>query len=220
MLKYLLYSGTQTEDAFRRQYFRAIKFAERATHYAAAQLLRDHREWNEENDDYFPNASLCEWVAACHRCWHRAILDGCGEERGTQGDIFETDKQRDGAGISNEFNNRQIARAESSSDMFTPLHESAVLGSQSILAFETGEADEGLPTAYEMSYSQVDVNMIEMGNPSHIDELPSGGRYHDLDSDHGDSCMIPSPPFWITSGGRGNLLEDQDWLDEYVNWDN
>lgn len=49
MIQLLLNEGASIEGPGRRQYIRAIKLAEEHTHYAAAQLLRDHGGWNESD---------------------------------------------------------------------------------------------------------------------------------------------------------------------------
>ncbi|KAK8003116.1 hypothetical protein PG989_002835 [Apiospora arundinis] len=60
MIALLLMSGTRTQGTSSIQYFRAIKFATREAHYAAANLLRDHRPWDEEDRNMFLQSCICD----------------------------------------------------------------------------------------------------------------------------------------------------------------
>ncbi|KAK2737515.1 Ankyrin-1-like protein 2 [Colletotrichum kahawae] len=51
ILQLLLDSGVQTQGRGRRQYVRAVRFALREGHYAAAALLKSHRPWTEVDDE-------------------------------------------------------------------------------------------------------------------------------------------------------------------------
>ena len=54
MLQYLLCQGVRTEDgADRRQYFRAIRRAEENGHHFAADILKQWREWTDEDEAVF-----------------------------------------------------------------------------------------------------------------------------------------------------------------------
>lgn len=80
MVKYLLHSGVRTEGVSRRQYFRAIKFAEGETHYAVAQLLKDHRQWSVEDHDRFRNTCICQRCKGGLCCdIARRYVDGDGD---------------------------------------------------------------------------------------------------------------------------------------------
>lgn len=52
-LQLLLSHGACTDGAYREQYIRAVLYAEKNGHFAAAGLLRDHREWNVEDEECY-----------------------------------------------------------------------------------------------------------------------------------------------------------------------
>ncbi|KAI5460748.1 ankyrin repeat protein, partial [Mariannaea sp. PMI_226] len=49
MIKYLLLAGAETTGEYQWQYLRAVGFAKRRGHHAAAQLLENHRDWTDED---------------------------------------------------------------------------------------------------------------------------------------------------------------------------
>ncbi|KAK8031129.1 hypothetical protein PG990_000863 [Apiospora arundinis] len=60
MIALLLMNGTHTQGTSSIQYFRAIKFATREAHYTAANLLRDHRPWDEEDQNMFSQSCISD----------------------------------------------------------------------------------------------------------------------------------------------------------------
>lgn len=60
MIHMLLNQGVKTEGKESRQYYRAIKFAHKQCHYAAANLLRGHRGWTDEDHRRFKDQDLSE----------------------------------------------------------------------------------------------------------------------------------------------------------------
>ncbi|KAK7710240.1 hypothetical protein SLS64_005824 [Diaporthe eres] len=52
-LQLLLSHGARTDGAHREQYIKAILYAEKNRHFAAACLLRDHREWDVEDEECY-----------------------------------------------------------------------------------------------------------------------------------------------------------------------
>lgn len=77
MIQILLNWGVRTEGAGSRQYYRAIKFAERECHYAAGNLLRKHREWTDEDHRLYEEQDLIE-----------GLTEAEAEERGHVFDFF------------------------------------------------------------------------------------------------------------------------------------
>lgn len=54
MVQYLLSEGVNTTDGEHcRQYFRAIRLAEFEGHHLAARLLKEHREWSDQDHEVF-----------------------------------------------------------------------------------------------------------------------------------------------------------------------
>ncbi|KAK8103246.1 hypothetical protein PG984_016392 [Apiospora sp. TS-2023a] len=60
MIELLLAKGVQTTGIYRRQYFRAIRFASEGTHYTAESILRDCRLWDEEDRNEFEETCICD----------------------------------------------------------------------------------------------------------------------------------------------------------------
>jgi len=60
VLQLLLTAGVSTEGSARRQYVRAVKFAMSGAHVAAAKLLKNVRQWNEEDMVLFQQDHICE----------------------------------------------------------------------------------------------------------------------------------------------------------------
>ncbi|KAF6828832.1 hypothetical protein CPLU01_08270 [Colletotrichum plurivorum] len=61
VLQLLLNSGVETEGPGQRQYVRAIGFARRQGHCAAANLLRSHRPWTQDDQDILEEVDLLDW---------------------------------------------------------------------------------------------------------------------------------------------------------------
>ncbi|EWY79857.1 hypothetical protein FOYG_17033 [Fusarium oxysporum NRRL 32931] len=57
MLQLLLHSGTLTTGAGQLQFVRAVHFAEQSGHDAAADLLRQSRQWTDEDADLYEKRS-------------------------------------------------------------------------------------------------------------------------------------------------------------------
>ncbi|KAK8068579.1 hypothetical protein PG996_007691 [Apiospora saccharicola] len=58
MIELLLARGVQTKGIYRRQYFRAIKFASEQAHYVAESILRNHRPWDAEDQNAFEKTHI------------------------------------------------------------------------------------------------------------------------------------------------------------------
>ncbi|KAI7773549.1 hypothetical protein LA080_010399 [Diaporthe eres] len=52
-LQLLLNHGAYTDGPYRVQYLKAISYAEKNRHFAAAGLLRDHRAWHVEDEECY-----------------------------------------------------------------------------------------------------------------------------------------------------------------------
>lgn len=52
-LQLLLSHGACTDGAYREQYIKAVLYAEKYRHFAAAGLLRDHRAWNFDDEECY-----------------------------------------------------------------------------------------------------------------------------------------------------------------------
>ncbi|KAM0084597.1 hypothetical protein ACKRZS_003166 [Fusarium odoratissimum] len=68
MLQLLLHSGALTIGAGKLQFVRAVHFAERGGHDAAADLLRRSREWTDEDADLYEKRS-----PRCGSCPHSGL---------------------------------------------------------------------------------------------------------------------------------------------------
>ncbi|KAH8766107.1 ankyrin repeat-containing domain protein [Diaporthe sp. PMI_573] len=54
-IQLLLNYGACTDGAYREQYMRAVLYARKNRHFAAAALLAEHREWSAEDDECYKN---------------------------------------------------------------------------------------------------------------------------------------------------------------------
>jgi ankyrin repeat protein len=54
-IQLLLNYGACTDGSFRDQYIKAVLFAEKNGHFAAAALLKEHREWSGEDEECYKN---------------------------------------------------------------------------------------------------------------------------------------------------------------------
>lgn len=54
-IQLLLNHGASTDGPFRMQYLKAVLYAERNGHFAAASLLKQHREWTAEDEECYRN---------------------------------------------------------------------------------------------------------------------------------------------------------------------
>lgn len=52
-IQLLLNHGASTDGSHRLQYVRAVVYAENNQHFAAARLLREHREWSAEDEECY-----------------------------------------------------------------------------------------------------------------------------------------------------------------------
>lgn len=85
ILQLLLTAGVSTDGSARRQYVRAVKFAVREGHIAAAGLLKNFRQWTEEDLELFQRQHLCDY-------------DLEDEEGSDEGTIEDMDGQTPGPG--------------------------------------------------------------------------------------------------------------------------
>ncbi|KAI1127294.1 ankyrin [Nemania abortiva] len=153
MLKYLLECGTRTEGAFCRQYFRAIKFAEEETHYAAAQLLRDHRVWSGEDHEIFDRTCLCgyritfEW---CRYCWHEHGYEDNSDEVVE----IETSDECEVPGVLDNSVNGQVLQTGPVPEILQPAHDDESFHSWSAPGQNVSEVDENSSTTPETPHTQ------------------------------------------------------------------
>ncbi|KAK0716146.1 hypothetical protein B0H67DRAFT_582487 [Lasiosphaeris hirsuta] len=82
VLKYLLSEGADTEGVHRRRYLRAIKLAEEEGHQLVVRMLKEHREWSEEDGRIFEALDV----------YDEDYGDGWGGEKGE-----ETGREREDA---------------------------------------------------------------------------------------------------------------------------
>lgn len=62
-IQLLLNHGACTDGPYREQYLKAVLYAERNLHYAAAALLKEHREWTAEDEECYKSIQsdgLCD----------------------------------------------------------------------------------------------------------------------------------------------------------------
>ncbi|KAJ8131159.1 hypothetical protein O1611_g2468 [Lasiodiplodia mahajangana] len=218
MLEFLLHSGVRTDGPFRRQYFRAIKFAEVETYYAAAQLLRDHREWSNEDHDGFRDTCLCEYRSHYRRCHYYTKLDDRKDENHIDEERFEAHDMREKEGVpyeALEFVNGQTPLADATVGMLQPFHETIIPNSPGLLTLATSGTDENLSASYGAPCSQVDIDMIDKAKYAEGDGVLGRGCQEKMDCDHANTNRLLSPSIFEVE----NSLGHEDWVEEFVGWD-
>ncbi|KAI0096159.1 ankyrin [Nemania sp. FL0031] len=223
MLEFLLHSGVCTDGPFRRQYFRAIKFAEAETHYAAAQLLRDHREWSDEDHDGFRDTCLCEYRSHYRRCHHYTKIDGRDDEHDIGEERFEAHEIQREEGIpceTDEFADGQMPLAEATVRMLQSSHETTIPDSPGLRALTIDGTDETSSAAYKVPCAQANINMDDKeeyanGDGDGIRDRGCERIDSGIDSDCAGGNRLLSPSIFEVE----NSLGHEDWIEEFVDWD-
>jgi len=233
MLEYLLHSGTRTVGVFCRQYFRAIKFAERETHYAAAQLLKDHRQWTDEDYDSFDKTCLCEGPHECIKCDGESDGESDAEsvEQSDAGNYSQHGRQHagdteivmdggeEGRRPSDNYINSQMLHTEPIPNLRLSAHATGPPLSHVVPGFGMDGTGGNLPIVSEATHNHLDVDMINVDVSLVSNEGLTEGYREYVVSRPMESTRIPQLSTSTASEAHESpLSKEEDWS-IYMNLD-